>query len=982
MKKSILVILLVLLAFVVWSVLAFGKAKKDEGVKQPAQIQKVEPSPAPEDFPEVVLPKPRPYRPTMEDFQREVLDHKGWTMEDVEEMKNKFKPMPAEEGFELPEETATTFCQLHNFGGCCSDMIPHPVDWLHCWGQIGIATFMDPTIHGGIFDCPYPPYPFQPIEVKFLLYSSDTCTVISESRIYSVDYSGGGPYPDSELCSSDKENPLVFSLIRGPNWITVPLDTPACCLNEPFFAVWVFNNSDDFYDTVSCTPKYSNWLCWLTNDITRRLNQQYWNPFGLDSPWYDMIQYDLFWTTVFMRVGGYIPDQNTCPPPVDEWHFKESLADAPCGIPDFDQYQMLGPAYCGPTAGANSFWWLWANPSESDLHIPEGPVDVPTLINEISIAAGTDPYTGTECDSLEAAMLEVIKAHGGWWFFEETYYAPPFWSLSLMFSYDLTSLGYYYSSPGNQVLLLLGFWQQQPDSSWTRFGGHFVTLAGVDIFGPEYQLALSDPAIDNAEASMPGNICHTDSFPHPEEPAVHNNPANASHDYYYVAWPSESPGGNVWLPDYYLNWQDFEGQNFRTEHQSYQASYNPALPVVVEVEQAIQVSPGRKWITLGIESSHAGQADNNYGGFADGWWVYFTETSNYVYSGNYGSYILGTEQADLNCSYGVLYPEHSFTPLPSKRETFIITGAAGDYSISQLTLSFKHSDYDLYITHYVFGFSVPEGGNQDCGQVFEHVFVVENRGATDVFSLWSGVINDVDIGDNACEVGIDPQHQSMWMWDAVDSTHILGMTKKPAFVGDAAITGWGLNNPDRIYDNQYLDSLMLWLQSGIWQVDNRGTFDDKSLLIGNNSFDLPAGGIHIEKWIKWGYYAETGGANAMADGLNHFLYSVLHQEGFYRGDVNKNGMLSVSDVIYLINYLFKGGPEPIEFVDQGDVNCDEQVNVSDVVYIINYLFKGGLAPIDKNRFLENSPFVDEAHKALAERDPGLFGDPDWLNLGQ
>jgi hypothetical protein len=62
------------------------------------------------------------------------------------------------------------------------------------------------------------------------------------------------------------------------------------------------------------------------------------------------------------------------------------------------------------------------------------------------------------------------------------------------------------------------------------------------------------------------------------------------------------------------------------------------------------------------------------------------------------------------------------------------------------------------------------------------------------------------------------------------------------------------------------------------------------------------------------------------------------------GDANGDGKLSVSDVVYLINYLFKGGPAPIPW-EAGEANCDGKVTVSDVVYLINYLFKGGPPPI-------------------------------------
>lgn len=59
-----------------------------------------------------------------------------------------------------------------------------------------------------------------------------------------------------------------------------------------------------------------------------------------------------------------------------------------------------------------------------------------------------------------------------------------------------------------------------------------------------------------------------------------------------------------------------------------------------------------------------------------------------------------------------------------------------------------------------------------------------------------------------------------------------------------------------------------------------------------------------------------------------------------RGDANYDGKLTVADIVYLISYLFKGGPSP--FVSEaGDFNCDGQITVTDVILLLNYLFKGG-----------------------------------------
>jgi hypothetical protein len=62
-----------------------------------------------------------------------------------------------------------------------------------------------------------------------------------------------------------------------------------------------------------------------------------------------------------------------------------------------------------------------------------------------------------------------------------------------------------------------------------------------------------------------------------------------------------------------------------------------------------------------------------------------------------------------------------------------------------------------------------------------------------------------------------------------------------------------------------------------------------------------------------------------------------------RGDVNANGTINAADVVYLMNYLFIGGPQPIP-LETGGVNCDGKIDAADVVYLINYLFIAGPPP--------------------------------------
>lgn len=61
------------------------------------------------------------------------------------------------------------------------------------------------------------------------------------------------------------------------------------------------------------------------------------------------------------------------------------------------------------------------------------------------------------------------------------------------------------------------------------------------------------------------------------------------------------------------------------------------------------------------------------------------------------------------------------------------------------------------------------------------------------------------------------------------------------------------------------------------------------------------------------------------------------------GDANMDGQVNVGDAVFLINYIFSGGPGP-EPLEAGDANCEGQVNVGDAVYLINFVFSGGPEP--------------------------------------
>lgn len=61
------------------------------------------------------------------------------------------------------------------------------------------------------------------------------------------------------------------------------------------------------------------------------------------------------------------------------------------------------------------------------------------------------------------------------------------------------------------------------------------------------------------------------------------------------------------------------------------------------------------------------------------------------------------------------------------------------------------------------------------------------------------------------------------------------------------------------------------------------------------------------------------------------------------GDASGDGDVTLGDAVFLVNLIFRDGPEPLSYT-ASDVNADGGVNVADAVYIINFVFKGGSSP--------------------------------------
>ena len=80
------------------------------------------------------------------------------------------------------------------------------------------------------------------------------------------------------------------------------------------------------------------------------------------------------------------------------------------------------------------------------------------------------------------------------------------------------------------------------------------------------------------------------------------------------------------------------------------------------------------------------------------------------------------------------------------------------------------------------------------------------------------------------------------------------------------------------------------------------------------------------------------GNYAVGDGPVHLDFNYMP------GDIDGDFAVNILDVIYLINWKYKSGPQTIAARWRADVNADLDYNILDAVYLINSLYKDGPKP--------------------------------------
>ena len=87
--------------------------------------------------------------------------------------------------------------------------------------------------------------------------------------------------------------------------------------------------------------------------------------------------------------------------------------------------------------------------------------------------------------------------------------------------------------------------------------------------------------------------------------------------------------------------------------------------------------------------------------------------------------------------------------------------------------------------------------------------------------------------------------------------------------------------------------------------------------------------------------ARTSQVSAYAD-----LHGIVTEKQVTLGDVNMDGLVNITDVTALINFLLSGSTSGID-VDAADVNGDTNINISDVTALINLLLNSNSSKLSK-----------------------------------
>lgn len=121
------------------------------------------------------------------------------------------------------------------------------------------------------------------------------------------------------------------------------------------------------------------------------------------------------------------------------------------------------------------------------------------------------------------------------------------------------------------------------------------------------------------------------------------------------------------------------------------------------------------------------------------------------------------------------------------------------------------------------------------------------------------------------------------------------------------------------------------------------TWSDKNGDLAGTGLSLSATGMLSGTPVAAGDISFTAVVTDEMPNSDEQPLTVTIAQSYVCGDANGDDDINVADPVFVINYVFRGGPAP-DPLESGDANCDGGINVGDAVHVINHVFNGGPAP--------------------------------------
>lgn len=264
------------------------------------------------------------------------------------------------------------------------------------------------------------------------------------------------------------------------------------------------------------------------------------------------------------------------------------------------------------------------------------------------------------------------------------------------------------------------------------------------------------------------------------------------------------------------------------------------------------------------------------------------------------------------------------------------------FAIAPTVVAGTQADFSLHITcdqgTFVRNFFVLIGD-------FQPVYSDNIEGSSTAW-IHSGTLNDWNRGTPIGGCPTDPAdaHSPVKIWgnnlNGTYSSNAANYLESPTIdcsgITHARLRFWrDLSVEKGIYDNAriYVDGNLAW------ENDQDYDFLDMGWRYQDIDISTWADG-NAAVTIRFSLNSDGG---LELGGWNVDDVAIFGVANYLPGDANGDDVVNVGDAVHVINYVFKGGEEPIPF-DAGDANCDTVINVGDAVHVINYVFKGGPTP--------------------------------------